>query len=137
MGIHLRRTYLPRFADDLRTRHGWALLQDRVCKYTYACTCTRIAICSLTLLSSPSARSRQTPNVSLEAGNVVCGAQTRATDGSKVRVSKIAGGCGATIPYAEGHSQLVEQNGNIWCGMAYKQMEGHYLICLQCYTTDD
>ena len=57
--------------------------------------------------------------------------------GNKAIVSRIGGGCGATIPYVGDHYSLVKEEGEVWCGMEYKQLAGHYLICMKCYMTND
>ena len=63
--------------------------------------------------------------------------QVQLSQSSLARVSKISGGCGAVIQYSKDHFQLADKDGQIWCGMEYKQMPGHYLICLECYSTHE
>ena len=84
-----------------------------------------------------SPKKTENPKCELGGSEDVCGTQVNLSKSSLARVSKISGGCGATIPYAQGHFELVEKEGLLWCGMEYDQMPGHYLICLDCFSTEE
>ena len=48
-------------------------------------------------------------------------------------MSEIPGGCGRVLTRPEFlDSKLVIDEEEIWCGMAYKALEGYYFVCLDC-----
>jgi len=55
------------------------------------------------------------------------------SESSEVLLSEIPGGCGRVLTRPEFlDSKLVIDEEEIWCGMAYKALEGYYFVCLDC-----
>ncbi len=57
---------------------------------------------------------------------------SRSSGSSEVLLSEIPGGCGRKLRYPESEPLVQDQDGEIWCGMSAKGIEGYYFVCRDC-----